>query len=313
MSALVAHRSTGWFEIERKLFSKQVAAPGMLVLVALAVVLLFVDRYTTWLEPTRSWLEKAAQPLSRLGNIPLNIGEWSDHNLKSRGELVAENQSLRTEILVLKGEVQRVVDLSVENARLRNLLSARELLKTRVLVAELVGVSTSPLRHRVTVNRGIRDGVFVGQAVLDGDGLMGQVIAVEKDRASVMLISDERHAIPVQIAEFGTRLIAEGVGDYKRLRLRHVPPTLAINQHDLLVSSGLGGRFPAGYPVGTVAGIERKPGQAFVEVEVVPTAQLDRSRHVLLLFTEVNSIPTGDVDSELGMDDDQALEQSSDN
>lgn len=267
----------------------------MLVLVFLALCLLVIGRYTTWLHPARSWMETVAEPLQWLSNIPLSVGEWSDSNLKSRGGLVAENQSLKAEILVLKGEVQRVVDLSVENARLRNLLSARELLKNRVLVAELVGVSNNPLHHQVSVSRGTRDGVFVGQAVLDGDGLMGQVISVEDERATVMLISDERHAIPVQIAELGTRLIAEGVGDYDRLRLRYVPPTLLIKQGDLLLSSGLGGRFPAGYPVGMVSSIDRKPGQAFVEVEVKPTAQLDRSRHVLLLFTEVNSIPSGEV------------------
>lgn len=269
----------------------------MLVLLALALALLFVDRNTRWLEPTRTWIDSAAQPLRWLSNTPSNVAEWSDQNLLSRSELVADNQRLKTEVLVLKGEVQRVVDLSVENARLRNLLSARELLKTRVLVAELIGVSTMPLHHQVTINRGARDGVFVGQAVLDGDGLMGQVIAVDNDRSQVMLISDARHAIPVQIAEFGTRLIAEGTGDYQRLQLRHVPPTLNIKEHDLLLSSGLGGRFPAGYPVGRVATIERKSGQDFVEVTVLPAAQLNRSRHLLLLFTEVNSIPRSGIES----------------
>ena len=267
----------------------------MLVLMLLALTLLFVDRYTSGLEPIRTWVETAAQPLRWLSNTPSKIGDWNDQNLLNRGELAADNQRLKMEVLVLKGEVQRVVELSVENARLRNLLSARELLKTRVLVAELIGVSTNPLRHRVTINRGARDGVFVGQAVLDGDGLMGQVIDVESDRAQVMLISDEHHAIPVQIAEFGTRLIAEGVGDYRYLRLRHVPPTINIKEHDLLLSSGLGGRFPAGYPVGTVAAIERKSGQAFVEVTVLPTAKLNRSRHLLLLFTEVNAIPRNNL------------------
>ncbi|MEH6544633.1 MAG: rod shape-determining protein MreC [Porticoccaceae bacterium] len=277
-------------------------APGMLVLLALALALLFVDRNTRWLDPTRAWIDSAAQPLRWLSNTPSNVAKWSDQNLLSRSELVADNQRLKTEVLVLKGEVQRVVDLSVENARLRNLLSARELLKTRVLVAELIGVSTMPLRHQVTINRGARDGVFVGQAVLDGDGLMGQVIAVDNDRSQVMLISDARHAIPVQIAEFGTRLIAEGTGDYQRLQLRHVPPTLNIKEHDLLLSSGLGGRFPAGYPVGRVATIERKSGQDFVEVTVLPTAQLNRSRHLLLLFTEVNPVPRGGIDSDIDGD-----------
>ena len=276
----------------------------MLVLVLVALALLCVDRYTSWLETPRSWVDSAVQPLRWLSNAPTNMSEWKDRNLMSRSELMAQNQHFETEVLVLKGEMQRVVGLSVENARLRNLLSARELLKTSVLVAELTGVASNPLRHQVTINRGARDGVFVGQAVLDGDGLMGQVIAVEHDHATVMLISDERHAIPVQIAEFGTRLIAEGTGDYQRLRLRHVPPTLNIKESDLLLSSGLGGRFPAGYPVGRVATIERKPGQAFVEVTVLPTARLDRSRYLLLLFTEVNPIPHGgfDTDSILNTD-----------
>lgn len=279
--------------MEKKIFTKPVSAPRMLVLVLVAAILLFIDHYTTLFAPVRSWLDTAARPLHWLGNAPAGLVDWSRANVAGPGSLRTENRQLHAEILVLKGQLQQLAELGAENARLRTLLNAPQLPKLRLLMAELSGVSPDSRRHLITINRGERDGVFVGQAVLDGAGLMGQVIDVAAQRADVLLISDERHAVPVRVAGSDMRAIAEGTGDYHRLRLRHVQPTLEVAVDDLLVTSGLGGHFPAGYPVGRVARVEFVPGQSFVEVTVTPVAALDSSRHLLLVFPEPTETPHG--------------------
>ena len=272
--------------MEKKIFTKPVSAPRMLLLVALAVVLLLADHYTALFGPARAWLETVARPLQWLGNVPGQLAEWSRANVAGPGGLAVENRQLQAEVLVLKGQLQQLAELGAENVRLRALLNAQQTPKLRLLMAELIGVSPDPRRHQITINRGKRDGAFVGQAVLDGKGLMGQVVQVSEARAEVLLISDERHAVPVRVAGTDMRAIAEGTGDYRRLRLRHVQPTLEVAINDLLLTSGLGGHFPAGYPVGRVASIEHQPGQPFVEVAVTPAAELDHSRHLLLVFPE---------------------------
>jgi rod shape-determining protein MreC len=160
-----------------------------------------------------------------------------------------------------------------------------------VLVAELIGVSPNPLSHTVVINRGANEGVFEGQPLLDAFGLMGQVIEVSEHSSRVLLISDATHALPVQVNRNGVRAIAEGTGDLNRLRLRHVSNTTDIREGDLLVSSGLGKRFPVGYPVAEVESVVRDPGQAFATVIARPMARLDRSRHVLLVFDSRDNTP----------------------
>lgn len=277
--------------MEKKIFTKQVSAPRMLLLVALAVILLLADHYTDLFAPARAWLETATRPLQWLGNVPAQVAEWSRVNVAGPGGLGVENQQLHAEVLILKGQLQQLAELGAENTRLRALLNARQSSKLRLLMAELIGVSADPRHHRITINRGERDGVFVGQAVLDSGGLMGQVVHIWAERAEVLLISDERHAVPIRVAGTDVRAVVEGVGEFRRLRLRHVQPTMDVTMNDLLVTSGLGGRFPAGYPVGRVAKIEHERGQPFVEVDITPTAELDRSRHLLLVFPEPMSGP----------------------
>lgn len=258
----------------------------MLLLVLLAIALMLIDRYTTWLDPARAWSEGAAHRLVSFGNAAGRAADWGRAHLAGPGDLAMENRQLRAEILVLQGQLQQLAELSAENAQLRVLLEARARAKHRLLMAELIGVSPDPMRHAIRIDRGSRDGVFAGQPVIDATGLMGQVVAVWEARAEVLLISDERHAVPVVVPGTEVRAIAEGTGDYRRLRLRHVHPTLEVKNGDLLVTSGLGERFPPGYAVGRVSDISQERGQAFVEVSVTPQARLDRSRHLLLVFPE---------------------------
>lgn len=256
----------------------------------LALVLVAVDTYTDWLDPLTSRLSQAALPFQWVGNIPARVSEWGNESVVSRMQLETENERLRRQLRVHKAQLQRMAAIAAENSRLRNLLNATELLKDRVLVAELIGVSPDPLRHTIVINRGRVDGAHAGQPVLDDVGLMGQITGVREHNSTVLLITDSRHALPVQVVRNGVRAIVEGTGDFRRLQLRHVSPTLDVREGDQLVSSGLGGRFPVGYPVGEVIHIERDPGQSFLDVEVEPAANIERSRHLLLVFSAVEEL-----------------------
>ena len=216
--------------------------------------------------------------------------EWNDESLESRTVIIANNDKLETEILVYKAQLQRMAELSAENLQLKSLLNGAELVKNSVLVAELVGISPDPFHHNITINRGSSDNISEGLAVIDGEGLMGQVVEVFENHSRVLLITDSRHALPIYNLRNNVRGIIEGSGDFQRLRLRHVSPTQDIQVGDTLLSSGLGGRFPSGYPVGTVNAINKDPGQAFIEVSVTPAAKVDRSLRLLVVFTAVEAL-----------------------
>ncbi len=249
-----------------------------------AVGLILVSLYTDWLDPVRSKLGVIAEPFYWVTNIPERIGEWGDDTFTSRQALQEENEALKSELLILQRKLQQMAALAAENVRLRRLLGSSDMLQDNVLVAELVGVSPNPLSHSVVINKGRSDGVYDGQPVLDAFGLMGQVVEVTPGSSRVLLITDSNHALPVQVNRNGVRAIAEGTGHINRLRLRHVSNTTDIREGDTLVSSGLGERFPVGYPVAEVEKVVRDPGQAFSTVIARPMARLDRSRHLLLVF-----------------------------
>ncbi|WP_339899729.1 rod shape-determining protein MreC [uncultured Gilvimarinus sp.] len=251
-------------------------------LIALALVL--ISLYTDWLDPVRRELSTLAKPFYQITDVPRRISDWSDETFVSRAALVQEKERLASELLIHQRKLQQMAALAAENVRLRQLLNATEILEDDVLVAELIGVSPNPLSHTLVLNRGSDDGVSVGQPVLDAKGLMGQVIEVGPDSARVLLLTDPSHALPVQVNRNGIRTIAEGTGSLDSLTLRHVSNTTDIRVGDLLVSSGLGQRFPAGYPVAVVEKIERDPGQPFAQISARPMAQMDRTRNVLLVF-----------------------------
>jgi rod shape-determining protein MreC len=235
-------------------------------------------------------VDSAVRPLYWITNIPARIQEWGKVNVTSRAVIEQDNARLQKESLIHRAQLQRMAELAAENLRLRQLLNATELLMDSVLVTEVIGVSPSPQSHTVTIDRGSDDGVYVGQPILDAEGLMGQIISVYGGHSIALLITDSSHALPVQVLRNGVRSIAEGTSDYNLLTLKFVSPTSDIVEGDKLVSSGLGGRFPVGYPVGTVTSISQQPGEIFLDVEVDPSAQLDRSRHLLLVFTSEDGV-----------------------
>lgn len=240
--------------------------------------------YTDRLEPLREKLAQITTPFYQITNVPTRINDWRKGTFVSHSDLKIENDALQTELLIHQRKLQQLASLAAENVRLRQLLNASQMLQDTVLIAELIGVSPNPLSHKVIINRGTVDGAFKGQPVLDAFGLMGQVTEVGETSSTVLLISDSTHAIPVQVNRNGVRAIAEGSGDLNSLSLRHVSANTDIRAGDLLVSSGLGARFPVGYPVAEVLQVVRDPGKAFLTVVAQPMARLDRSRHLLLVF-----------------------------
>lgn len=257
----------------------------MLVTV-ISFALIFIDHRSSMLQPVRFSLSVLTAPVQYIANIPSQIAAWSGDTVRSRDSLEEENARLQSEVLVLKRRVQKLASTVAENTRLKELMNASDVLDDQVLIAEIIGVDPDPYRHEAIVNKGSQDGVYEGQAVLDAEGLMGQVVEVGAFTSRVLLITDATHGVPVHVNRNGVRAIAVGSGKLDMLRLIHVPATADIVKGDLLVSSGLGGRFPKGYPVGVVSRVEHDPGLPFAIVEAQPMANLDRSRHVLLVFSQ---------------------------
>ncbi len=259
---------------------------GLRLLLAIFVVLSLITadlRYKR-LETTRSILDMLGSPIYWLADLPLRIRDWGEVRVQSREQLLEENERLTRKNLVLQGRSQQMAALQAENVRLRGLLNSTAMLRDDVLVAELVGVSPDPVRHQLVLNKGEIDGVFVGQPLIDADGLMGQIVEVSPATSRALLITDATHSIPVQVNRNGVRAIAEGTGSLGALEIRHVSATTDIQVGDLLETSGLGGRFPGGYPVAVITEIDLDPGQMFAHIVARPSAALDRSRHVLLVF-----------------------------
>ncbi|MFP8967071.1 rod shape-determining protein MreC [Pokkaliibacter sp. CJK22405] len=253
-------------------------------LVLLSLSLLVASRYWDGMVKVRSWLTVFTAPLQWVVDVPNQVWTVADRTFADRDAIQEENDKLRTQVLFLERQVQKMAATTAENIRLRELLNASRRLDEKVLLADLIGVNPDPFQHQIVLNKGSNDGVFVGQAVLDAGGIMGQVVEVGPYTSRVLLITDASHAIPVQVNRNGLRAVAFGEGVPGVISLEHVPDTADIKSGDLLISSGLGDRFPYGYPVGIVTEVVHDPGEPFALVRVKPSAQLDRSRHVLLVF-----------------------------
>lgn len=265
--------------------------------VALSIATMMLDHERRHLDAVRAALAVAVYPLRAAVDAPFAVAHWLGTTLASREALIEENQALLAERMHLRVRLQRMAALEAENVRLRALMQSARMLEHRVLVAEILQVDLDPFRHRVVIDKGARDGVHLGQPVLDAGGIMGQVTAVDSLGAEVILITDPSHAIPVEVVRNSVRTIAIGTGELDRLELPYLPNSADIEPGDMLVSSGLGGRFPRGYPVGTVVTVAREPTRAFAHITARPAAALDRSREVLLAWTTEEAAAPADAGS----------------
>lgn len=252
--------------------------------VLLSIGLMTVDHRQQHLDAMRDALSTLIYPLQYLIQLPFEAGNSLSKYLTNRSTLLEENARLRQKQLLINAQLQKLTALKAENRRLRMLLESSANIQERVLIAELLTVDFDPYRHRILINKGTRDGVHVGQPLLDEWGLIGQIIHVHTFTSMGILITDPNHAVPVQVNRNGLRTLAVGTGNFRELELPYIPNNGDIQVGDLLVSSGLGGRFPRGYPVAKVTRVESDPGRPFAQVIAKPTAQLDRSREILLIM-----------------------------
>ena len=219
-----------------------------LALLILSLVMMIVDQREQHLDAVRRSIAAGVYPLRVIVDAPVSLWYWSTAALKDRQELQLENNRLTTERLLTNARLQKYSALEAENARLRAMLEATRTVTDRLRVAELMAVSANPYRHSIVIDKGTRDGVYDGQSMIDADGVVGQVIETGLLSSQCVLISDPDHALPVEVNRNGLRTIAVGTGEYDRLDLPFLPNNADIEVGDLLITSGLGGAFPAGYP-----------------------------------------------------------------
>jgi len=265
------------------------------VLVVVSLLLIFTDFKFRETDVVRSGLTTMVAPIQYVVDIPSRVMGWLDRTTADYQVLFEENDELKAQALVLQRKLQKMTVLTAENIRLRELLNSTEKVDDDVMLASVIGVDPDPFTRELVISKGTNEGVRVGYPLLDASGVMGQVISVSRFSSRVLLLTDSRHSIPVQVNRNGVRAIAVGTGLSDELELLHLPDTADIVEGDILVTSGLGERFPFGYPVATVGRVEHDPGQPFANVQVHPSAQLTRSRQVLLVMAREQQAMVSDV------------------
>lgn len=264
---------------------------GLFFLGVVSVVVMVLDHRGGYLDTARLWMSAAATPIYAVVQTPYQLWSWITGSFADRSRLRTENEKLTEQLRVVRMKQLQFAALGEENRRLREIREASQGVSERTLIAEIINVSVQPFRHMVVINKGADDGVFRGQPVLDAFGVVGQVMQVGKSTATLILITDAEHAIPIQVNRNGIRSIAKGTGETAKLSLPYMTVESDVRSGDLLVSSGLDEIFPAGYPVGKVTKVERNSADTFALVEAQPLAQLDRDREVLLLWANKPKVP----------------------
>lgn len=256
-----------------------------------SLVLMFVDHRFDYLKEARSYLSVVVTPIHWLVDMPYRVFFLVSGTVSSHTDLIEDNARLSARNLILEQKLQKYAALMAQNVRLRELLNSSRIVEERVLVAELIGIDPDPKVQQIIINKGSLNHVYVGQPLLDAHGVMGQVISVSPFTSRVLLITDSNHRVPVQVNRNGYRMIASGTGSSDHIELQHAPDTADIQEGDLLMSSGMGQRYPVGYPVAVVTEVARDTGHPFSRIIAKPVAQLNQGRLVMLVFTE--SVSTG--------------------
>tara|TARA_B100002019_G_scaffold272664_1_gene268084 strand:- start:851 stop:1705 length:855 start_codon:yes stop_codon:yes gene_type:complete len=265
-----------------------VRGPSLLSRLVLALacsfLLIFIDHRLQAMQPVRVFLNSLVAPVQYLAILPEQLLDNFSESVKTTDQLSAENKALKQRILKLQGQQQQLQFLQNENRRLRELLGSEARESARRMVAEVIAVASEPFSQQLVINKGTLSGVYEGQPVLDSSGIIGQVQDVGGNTARVLLISDQSHAISLRSERNDIRALAQGTGDIGRLELMFIPHSTELREGDLLMSSGLGGVFPEGYPVARIASIVRDESLPFATVFADPVSALDRVRNVLLLW-----------------------------
>jgi rod shape-determining protein MreC len=257
----------------------------MLVLFC-SMSLIFFDHKMNSFEHVRGFLQSMVSPLQYLATTPKQMMNWATENVATRRQLINENQQYKIAELSFHQQLLELDIIKKENERLRLLLASPLRGEVKKMVAEILSVDSDPYSYQVVINRGRDDGIFEGQPVIDDEGIVGQVLHVGVNSSRVILITDVTHAVPVRVSRNGVRLIASGTGQIDRLSHNFVPHSYDIRVGDLLVTSGLGNKYPEGYPVARVTSVVKNDTNAFALVQSEPVAKIDRLRYLLLLWPE---------------------------
>jgi rod shape-determining protein MreC len=257
------------------------------LLTIFSIALMVIDARHHHLDQVRRVLSAAVYPVRIVVDAPVSVGAWVAENLRDQRTLLRENADLRTRQRELDVDLQRLAALEAENERLRALVQSSARLSDRVLHGEIMAVDLDDrFRHRVVIDKGRLAGAFPGQALISAEGIVGQVMRADDLSSEAILISDPGHAIPVAVNRTGLLTIAYGTGDTDRLELPFLPKMADVQEGDLLVTSGLGGSFPRGYPVARVTRISRDGDEQFAHVRAEPTALLHQTRQLLLVWSQ---------------------------
>lgn len=278
------------FEQKRRRFdSFSTQSYRLLGVAIIAGAAMFVDaRYPQWVAPVRHYSLQLFEPVLRLLSYPERIYQAANDSVLSQQQLLQENHLLKSVLLQTSVQQQQVSELKAENMRLRALVDSGVSLVDDFIYAQVLSASPQPQQHVIMLNKGLREGIKVGYPVLDATGVMGQVIEATHRLSQVMLIADNRHALPVRIRRTQQGAILKGIGDTQRLKLEYAAESMNIKEGDILETSGVGLYFPAGYPVATVSEVSKTTGKAFAQIYATPLAHLDSSQHVIVLFKQAS-------------------------
>jgi rod shape-determining protein MreC len=250
----------------------------LLFLGAISIGIMALDHRQKYLDVARGWLSTAVYPLQAAVQTPFQAWDWLTGSVSDRTRLKTQNEELHAQL--------RMAALAQENQQLRAIREASGTLQLRSLVTEIMRVDLDPYRHRVLINHGAKDGLYKGQAVLNADGVFGQITRVGQFAAEAIMITDAGHATPVRLNRTGLRTIAYGTSNFNKLNLPYITGDADVKVGDLLVTSGLGGIFPAGYPVAEISQVKRDPAQTFATVEAKPLVHMDQAHELLLVWFE---------------------------
>lgn len=250
----------------------------------ISLIMMTIDHQHSNLRKVRSTIFMLVYPVQYITNVPVQIFNWGSNVMKTHARLIEENDRMHREQLLLNAKIQRFEILEAENQRLREILQSSRQFEERILIGELLSISLRSFRHQVVINKGSRDDVYEGQPIIDSKGIMGQIVHTGPFSSTGLLLTDPTHAIPVQVNRNGLKSVAIGTGQSHLLQMKYIPNNADIKEGDLIVSSGLGDRFPPDYPVGVVNNIHPIPGEMFLEITLIPSTQLAKNREILLIW-----------------------------
>ena len=251
--------------------------------IAISASLMLADSRLGAFTNVRYFLNSLVAPIQYAADLPRTMFDGFYERFNSRQHLIDTNHALKNDVLRLKSNLTLLDQYREENKRLRKLLGSPYVRDERKMIAEVMAVDTTPYRHQIMIDKGADEGVYVGQPVINDQGIVGQVIYVSAQNSRVLLLTDGNSAVPVQVIRNDIRVIASGTGQVDQIKLEHIPTSTDIRQGDVLVTSGLGGVYPEGYPVAKVISVNRDTKREFADISARPVVDFERLRYLLLV------------------------------